>query len=261
MKSIRTIVKSFIVAFSIYSKIPMPRFVWESDDMKYHLCFFPWVGAVIGLLEWLWYALCDRNSLTDIFYVTVAVAIPLLLTGGFHLDGFLDTCDALHSYQDREKKLEILKDPHVGAFAVIHFALYLLVAVGFLAFFRNTFPSMESVFAGCMVFFLARCFSGISVVTLPGAKNKGMLQTFSKTAEKNWLCIQAGLCAAGMIILSGIPGLLMIAAVCGTFFYYWHVSESQFGGITGDLAGFFVSLAELLGGIAFSVCIALGGVL
>ena len=57
MKLIKKVVKAFVVAFSIYSKIPMPRFTWESEDMKYHLCFFPWVGAVIGALEWGWFNL------------------------------------------------------------------------------------------------------------------------------------------------------------------------------------------------------------
>ena len=41
------IAKAFIVAFSMYSKIPMPGVKWDSDDMKYHFCFFPFIGAVI----------------------------------------------------------------------------------------------------------------------------------------------------------------------------------------------------------------------
>ena len=40
--------------FSMYSKIPMPQFKWNDDDMKYMLVFFPWIGAVIGLLLMLW---------------------------------------------------------------------------------------------------------------------------------------------------------------------------------------------------------------
>ena len=42
------IIKSFFIAFSMYSKIPMPQFQWKDEDMRYALCFFPWVGAVIG---------------------------------------------------------------------------------------------------------------------------------------------------------------------------------------------------------------------
>ena len=54
----------------------------------------------------------------------------LLVTGGIHLDGFMDTTDARSSYGDREKKLAILKDSHVGAFAVIGCSFYLILSAG-----------------------------------------------------------------------------------------------------------------------------------
>ena len=109
------IIKSFFIAFSMYSKIPMPQFEWKDEDMRYALCFFPWVGAVIGVLWYLWKWICVRFGVGTLCYTVVGTAIPILITGGFHVDGFLDTCDALHSYQPRERKLEILKDSHIGA--------------------------------------------------------------------------------------------------------------------------------------------------
>lgn len=254
---IKTIWKAFVVAFSIYSKIPMPRFQWESDDMKYHLCFFPWVGAVIGLLEGAWYFISTGKGIGALPYVMVALAIPLLITGGFHVDGFMDTCDALHSYQEREKKLEILKDPHIGAFAVICLVIYFLLAGGFLALLyeRVTDPGIMIVCA--LVFVLSRALSGIGVVTMKGAKKKGMLQTFSETAVKNkvlfLLGLQALLCAGGMICVSYMAGLFACGAVLLVWIYYARMSEKEFGGITGDLAGYFVSLAELIALIAVSV--------
>ena len=252
MKSLKKIAKAFIVAFSIYSKIPMPRFNWESDDMKYHLCFFPWVGAVIGGVEFLWYLLCEMREIGTVPFVFVALAIPILITGGFHLDGFMDTCDALHSYQDREKKLEILKDPHIGAFAVICLAAFFCLAAGALALVYEVldFQDVRAVIALCMCFFLARTLSGISVVTMPGAKKKGMLQTFSDTAGKKTVMIvliaELILIAAGMVAVHPILGGVSILAAGGSFAYYHHVSMKQFGGITGDLAGYFVSLTEIV---------------
>ena len=118
------IIRSVIVAFSMYSRIPMPQFRWEDADTKYMLCFFPWVGAVIGAAVWFFTRLCDWLNIGLLCETFAGAAIPLLITGGFHADGFLDTSDALHSYQSRERKLEILKDSHVGAFAVIRFAIY-----------------------------------------------------------------------------------------------------------------------------------------
>ena len=100
---IKRFFKSIIVAFSLYSRIPMPRFQWASDDMKYHLCFFPWVGAVIGLAEYGWKLAAISLNIGPVLYYALSLALPLLLTGGFHMDGFMDTMDALHSYQDAAK--------------------------------------------------------------------------------------------------------------------------------------------------------------
>lgn len=50
--------ESLIVAFSMYSKIPMPQITWTKENMKNTLCYFPLIGAVIGALLWLWYWLC-----------------------------------------------------------------------------------------------------------------------------------------------------------------------------------------------------------
>ncbi|MDY5112348.1 MAG: adenosylcobinamide-GDP ribazoletransferase, partial [Bilifractor sp.] len=106
----KSLFESFIVAFSMYSKIPMPHIEWSEKSMKYSMCFFPWIGLVIGLLEYLWFLLCGRTGVSDLLRSSIAVAIPLLVTGGIHFDGFLDTTDALSSWRTREERLRILKD-------------------------------------------------------------------------------------------------------------------------------------------------------
>ena len=55
-----TVIKSFFIAFSIYSKIPVPQFAWREEDMKYMMCFFPWIGGVIGLVLYGWGVLCRQ---------------------------------------------------------------------------------------------------------------------------------------------------------------------------------------------------------
>lgn len=241
----KTILKSINVAFSIYSKIPMPRFQWDSSDMKYHLIFFPWVGAVIGGLELGWYMLAQFLQTGMIMYLLLSAAIPILVTGGFHLDGFMDTMDAIHSYQDREKKLEILKDPHIGAFSVIFLLGYTLLYLGFLSEIRDV--RLYGIFCGG--FFLSRTLSGISVISFPAAKKDGMLQVFASTAERNRvmisLLIQMIFCMGVMLYLSLWVGAVTIAGMGLVFLYYKSMSQKQFGGITGDLAGFFVTISEL----------------
>ena len=182
------ILKSFIIAFSIYSKIPVPQFEWKEEDMRYMLCFFPWIGAVIGGGIYLWSYFCAGFEVGILCYTAIGVAIPLVITGGFHVDGFMDTMDAFHSYQPREKKLEILKDSHIGAFAVIMLAVYGLLYLG--AFSEITDKKLLGIV--CCGFFLARCLSGISVVSFPSAKKDGMLYLFASNSQKaivKWCCI------------------------------------------------------------------------
>ena len=112
-------VKALVIAFSTYSKLPMPQVEWSEKNMRYAVCFFPLVGAVAGgvLLAWCW--LCRALALTVPLRAAGGVVIPLLVSGGIHMDGWCDTADALASHQERARKLEILKDSHTGAFAVI----------------------------------------------------------------------------------------------------------------------------------------------
>lgn len=249
----KKILKAIDVALSMYSKIPMPRFNWASEDMKYHLCFFPWVGAVIGIVEMLFFYFCMKMGVDTIFKAAVAMAIPLLITGGFHVDGFMDTMDAIHSYQPKEKKLEILKDPHIGAFSVICLLTYMLIAIGCLTMINNEQAALI-LSAG---FFMARAFSGLSLMFFKNAKDTGMLNTSTVTADKKIvrlaLIIQIIICAGYMLWVDIVMGALSIVAFAASYFYYYKMSYKQFGGITGDLAGYFVCLSELVSLLAITV--------
>lgn len=238
------IVKSLIIAFSIYSKIPVPQFEWKEEDMKYMLCFFPWIGAVIGVCLYFWKYLCGIFQVGQFAYTTVGVAIPLLITGGFHMDGFMDTMDAFHSYQSKEKKLEILKDSHIGAFAVIMLATYGLLYMG--AFSEISDDKILKIV--CAGFVLSRCFSGISVISFPAAKKDGMLYLFASNSEKNIvkyiLYLEIAICMGFMLMQSVFVGLIIVVCVFLAFAYYSYRSKKEFGGITGDTAGYFVFLCE-----------------
>ncbi len=232
------------MAFSMYSRIPMPRFDWESEDMKYHLIFFPWVGMVIAALEYLWRMLGDKFNIEVVAFVAVSIAIPLIVTGGFHVDGFMDTSDALSSWQDKEKRLEILKDPHIGAFAVIRLVIAILILAASLSVM-----DFKCFKVWLFSFFLSRVLSGISVVRFKNAKKDGLLNTESKTAGKNavfgWLLAEGILGAVLMIITSPVVGALSLTTLLVCFFYYKKMAMDKFGGITGDLAGWFVCVSEV----------------
>ena len=84
------ILTSLAIAFSMYSKIPMPQFEWKEEDLKYALCFFPLVGGVIGALVVLWIYFCSLAGIGTLFRTAVLCVIPLAVTGGIHADGFMD---------------------------------------------------------------------------------------------------------------------------------------------------------------------------
>ena len=113
------VIRSFVIAFTTYSRVPMPQVEWSEENRKYAMCFFPLIGAVIGAALWLWLLLCDRLALGALLRGAGGAMIPLLVTGGIHMDGFMDTSDALASWQPKEKRLEILKDSRIGAFAAM----------------------------------------------------------------------------------------------------------------------------------------------
>lgn len=98
--------------------------------MKYALCFFPWVGLAVGAVSAVLFWLLQQIGAGSMLRAAVLTAVPVLVTGGIHLDGYLDTMDALSSWREKQRRLEILKDPHAGAFAIIMGCLYFVLYAG-----------------------------------------------------------------------------------------------------------------------------------
>ena len=176
---------NFKVAFAMFSKIPMPRADWTKENMKYMFCFFPFIGTVIGGLTMLVAYLGLRfgyqpgfvtavlvlviynqfiliQSFTDGFTSVDAglVLVPVFVTGGIHVDGLLDTSDALSSWQERSRRLEILKDSHAGAFAVITAAVYFIAWYGAYSQLFNSAENMRAIGILSLGFMVSRCLSG-----------------------------------------------------------------------------------------------------
>ena len=238
-------IKSMITAFSMYSRIPMPQVAWKEENRTYALCFFPLIGVVIGAGETGLWVLCRHFGVNAFFYSILAVIIPILVTGGIHMDGYMDVQDAKACLGDREKKRAVMKDARVGAFAVIHCCLYFLLQAG--CFYELYQRRAILVAAGSFV--LARALSGLAAVTFPGAGTGGSLQQFTSPAQKRVTVAVAFLYLAavmgGMLYVSLLQGAAAIGAAVLVFGYYKWFSVREFGGITGDLAGYFLQLCEL----------------
>lgn len=234
------------IAICTYSVLPAPIFDWNTDNMRYSICFFPVVGVAIGVLMFAWYGLCTWLGVSPVLFAAVAAALPVLITGGIHLDGYMDTVDALSSHQSRERKLEILKDSHCGAFAVIYCCVYFLAVFGLMW----ELYSREVVPAVCLGYVLSRCCSGYCAVTMKNARGGGMLAAFVQPADgkrAKWILGGCGTITAaveaGLFFASGAGACV---AAAGTMLWYRRKTVKEFGGVTGDTSGFFLQLCELM---------------
>lgn len=246
-------IQSLLVAFAMYSKIPVPRVDWNEKNMRYALCFFPWVGMVIGILVFFLGDLLFTAGIGKLCFSVVMTLFPILLTGGIHMDGFLDTIDAIHSYGDKEKKQQILKDPNCGAFAVLFGGAYLLLMVAVWSeCTREMLPFIGVTYS------ISRTLSAFSMAAFPLARNTGLAAAFQNGAKRKTVMVVMICYFVMELLLLTVWHPWMMAAVLAAFLvaflYHYHLCSKEFGGISGDLAGYFLQVAELLSMIA--VCIA-----
>ncbi len=245
--------KSFCIALSTFSAIPVPQFEPDENSLARSLCFLPVVGLIIAVAEFLWLKLCWLTAFNLILRSAVAAALPLIITGGIHMDGFCDTVDAICSHQDTERSLEIMKDSRAGAFAVIFCGLYLLLNFGLAS------EASEVVLPFCTVYVMSRAIAVLSIASYENAREEGMLAKFQKSDQQKLQRVTAWcwivLCGFAMDFYDIWAGSGALLACVVTWHAYHRTAMRRFCGITGDTSGFFVQVLEL----AMLAGIVLGG--
>ena len=245
------------VSFSMYSIIPMPKFEWKEDDMAHSLTFFPVVGIVIGGLV---YGLNSMQPFMDLpvaVRIILTILLPLFITGGIHVDGFMDTEDAINSYGTREKKLEILKDPHIGAFAVISLIKWVLFyGAAVTAILLNEKCDVKIMTIYGMIFVASRCISGLSSIFFEKAKKQGMLYEETRNRQTGTIVVLIAVLVFAfgvMVAMNLLCGLAVsLISLIYALYYKWK-TKKEFGGVTGDTAGFLLTTAEIISTAALAV--------
>ncbi len=250
----KTLIETIAVAFSMFTALPLPQIEWNEKNMRFCMAAFPLTGVLTGLLQAGWILLCARFTWPTLLLAAGVTAIPILVTGGIHLDGYMDVSDALSSYGDAVKKRAILADPHIGAFAVIRLAVLLILTFGFASMIRP--KPVQMVLLGCS-YVMSRSLSALAQTRFPLSKDTGLAHMFQSRADKKktalilivWIigisCLMIG--AGGVLNgLKGVlPAVLMIGCAFGQWFYLRHTADKHFGGLSGDLNGWFLQKAEL----------------
>jgi adenosylcobinamide-GDP ribazoletransferase len=159
------------------------------------------------------------------------------LTGALHLDGLADCCDGLFLAASRERRLEVMADPHTGAFGVIGLVLILLLKAAALTALART-DGAALPFAAA----LARwCI--LPAARLPAARPGGMGADFASGLQP-WALYAGALAPAGLMLLLGVPGLAALLAGLGAASLAALLARARIGGVTGDVFGAIVETVE-----------------
>ena len=246
----KKLLKAFCMSFSMFCAIPTPfAHVWEDSVRSLMLVVFPLVGTVIGAVWSGTGVLMRYFGCPHLFAAAILTLLPYWLSGGIHLDGFMDCCDAVFSRRPLEKKREILKDSHVGSFAVM--SLSMLLLIGFAAF--ASFDGSENLWILVLVATASRACSAIGVSTLRPMGHSEYAGNFQKGISKCnviTLALILAVCFAIGWFAFGLCGIVTVLATALGYVAFTAYTFRELDGFSGDVTGLGTTMAELCGVIS-----------
>ncbi len=228
------------IAFNLLTTLPVRAHDdWQPGDSGRAAGWYPLVGLIIGLLV---AAVWTVSSwvFPPLVCAGLTLAAWILLTGGLHLDGLADCCDGLFHASNPERRLQIMKDPHLGAFGAMGLVLTLLLKFAALA----SLPSERTILAILLSASLGRWII-LLAGTQPLARPGGMGADFSSGLGKSALA-WGSIIPLGLIVLLGLHGLLALAIILLAAMGLLRLTRTRIGGVTGDVFGLLVETIETM---------------
>ncbi len=210
--------------------------------------WFPFVGLLIGAALaavdafWLGFRLPVAESQTYLSssYIllesAILVVLLCVLTRALHLDGFMDSCDALLGGFSRDRRLAILRDPNVGAFAVVGVVCLLLVKFAAI----NELPLFYRTTLLLLFPCLSRWAMLLTMELYPYVRSSGLGTAFFDGGERRnrWqLVFGFAFTLIMSVALAGVAGIVLLAAACATAWGIGAWADRLLGGVTGDIYG------------------------
>ena len=230
------------IAFGLMTTLPvkLPD-DWSAGDSGRASAWYPFVGLAIGALTWLAW-----QGAGMIFPPYVAGALTLMvwvvLTGGLHLDGLADCCDGLLASTPVERRLEIMKDPHIGAFGVIGLIVVLFLKAAAL----TSLPSGSGILLAASLSRWCILAAGM----LPLARPSGMGADFKSGFRRSFV-LWGAVIPLAIALLMGPRGILAaLAGIVAAALVSWF-ARARIGGVTGDVFGMVVEIVETATLLAF----------
>ncbi|MFN8444423.1 MAG: adenosylcobinamide-GDP ribazoletransferase [Caldilineaceae bacterium] len=229
---------SLFLALSFLTILPVPQVEFRPGALGQSARWFPLVGLLLGVILFTFHV-AALYLFPPLLSATLTVTLWAVLTGGLHLDGLADCCDGLLAAVAPERRLEIMKDPRVGAFAAVGLVLFLLLKVSALA------SATDATAALLLAPALARWLL-LLVTQQPMARPGGLGDEFGKNVA-NGTILQAAIVPL-LIVLVFVSWQSILA--CGvawlTTFLLIRAARKRLGGVTGDVFGLVVEVSELV---------------
>ena len=244
----KRILHAFFMCQSMFCAIPCPCRVWDEEARPLMLPMLPLVGLEIGALWWLLGWLTGSLNLPVLIRGLILALWPYLATGFLHLDGYMDVTDAVKSCRDLARRREILKDSHVGSFAVI--GLCMLMLAQFVVF--ASIPGDKNCGILLLIPAVSRCGSALAVTALP-SMSTSQYAAQSKPVS-HLIVLSAMLCLFVLLgfALWGRMGFALIGCMAG-YGLALRRGYRNLEGMNGDIAGYALTVSELCGAAAFAL--------
>ena len=230
---------AFVMCQSMFCSIPAPQ-IWDEKAKDKMLLFLPVVGLEIGAIWAVLAWLCKLLNLPALVTGLVLCAYPYIATGFIHLDGYMDVTDAVKSWRDLERRREILKDSHVGSFAVIGIVLLMLAQFALFASAPKDANDLILIFIPAV----SRCCSALAVT---GLKPMSTSQYANRVKPKShlvaltvMLCIFLG---AGFLLCGKY--VLALAGCLAGYALALRRAYKALEGMNGDISGYALTIGEL----------------
>ncbi len=238
--------RAFLIGLQFLTRISIVRQDnWTEEDFGRSVRYFPLIGAVLGVIyaffAWLFFTFLPAQQivLPRHFCTVILLVLPILLTGGLHCDGFMDTMDGVFSGRSRERMLEIMKDSRVGSNGVFAFGVLLLFDWAMLLDMEPA-RLMAALFVMPIV---ARLMMMLVITLFPYARPQGMGKAFAACATKKVLCFAFFYTLVLIFPAGWLGGLSLLTALCFTIYFARYVTR-LLGGVTGDVYGATATLSE-----------------
>jgi adenosylcobinamide-GDP ribazoletransferase len=230
----------FLVALQFLTVAPpLLRRMLTPEELGRSVGYYPLVGLLVGTVLWGADEVLVR-FLPPLVAAALVLGIWILLTGALHTDGLIDTCDGLLGGTTPEQRLAIMKDEHVGAYAIIGGGLLLL----------TKFAALTSLAAGqtaalLLVPTLGRWAIVLAMVAFPYAKPTGLGKDLKDNAGWGQAALATVVALGAAWLIGGPRGIAAAAAALGVAYLGALFTLRRIPGLTGDIYGAINELAEL----------------